>query len=73
VKTKFENTLVVDGYDEKVFLKAPAGIGITHSDSISDNLQSKYIYIHKPKKFETYQLVIISGNNFLYQKRLRRQ
>ena len=73
VKNKFENTLVVDSYDENVFLKTPAGIGITQSDSISDNLQSKYIYIHKPKKFETYQLVIISGNNFLYQKRLRRQ
>jgi len=68
VKTKFENTLVVDGYDEKVFLKAPAGIGITHSDSISDKLRSKYIYTNKLLKLNTYKIISSSNHYFLYQK-----
>jgi len=65
---KFDNTVVVDNFDETAFFNAPAGIGITHSDFISDKLQSKYIYTHKLQKLKTYQIVMISGNNILYQK-----
>ena len=66
---RFENTLVIDNFDESVFLNAPAGIGITHCDSISDKLQSKYIYTHKIQKLKTYQIVSASGDNILYQKK----
>ena len=68
--TKFKNTLVIDNYDEDVFLNTPAGIGITHSDSISDKLQSKYIYTHKYRKLKTYQIIIASKDGVLYQKKL---
>jgi len=67
-QNKFENTVVTDNMDETVFLNTPAGIGISYSDSVSDKLQSKYIYTHKLQKLKTYQIVIVSGNNFLYQK-----
>jgi len=65
---KFDNTVVMDNFDESVYLNAPAGIGITYSDSISDKLQSKYIYTHKLQKLKTYQIAIVSGNSILYQK-----
>jgi len=68
--SKFENTLVIDSYDEDIFLNTPAGIGITFSDTISDKLQSKYIYTHLPKALKTYQLIIKSKEGVLYQKKL---
>ena len=70
-RNRFENTVVVDNFDETVSLNTPAGIGITYSDSVSDRLQSKYIYTHKLQKLKTYQVVIVSGNNYLYQKKFK--
>lgn len=67
--SKFENTLVINNFDENVFLNTPAGIGITYSDSISDKLKSKYIYIRKPKALKTYQIVFASKDGILYQKK----
>jgi hypothetical protein len=68
VKSRFDNTLIVDDFDENVFLKTPAGIGITHVDTISDKLKSKYIYTNKFLKLNTYKLISSSKDCFLYQK-----
>lgn len=67
--SKFENTLVVDNYDENVFLTAPAGIGVTFVDSVSDKLKSKYIYTQKPQNLTTYILIKTSKDSYLYQKK----
>jgi len=68
--SKFKNTLVIDNYDEDVFLNTPAGIGITFSDTISDKLQSRYIYTHTPRELKSYQQIIKSKNGILYQKKI---
>ena len=69
--SKFNNTLVIDSYDEDIYLNTPAGIGITFSDTISDKLQSKYIYTRMPKALKTYQLIIQSKGGILYQKKIQ--
>ncbi len=66
---KFENTLVISDYEKNVFLNTPAGIGITQTDSLSDKLKSKYLYSHKSLQLKSYQLVISTNKDFLYQKK----
>ena len=67
--SKFENTLVVQQFDAKTVLNVPAGIGITFCDSITDKLNSKYIYSIKELELSNYQLVEYDKSGFLYKKK----
>lgn len=67
--SRFENTMVVDRYDEAVFLNVPAGIGISHADTISDKLKSKYIFTSNAVNLTTYKIIASSEKGILYEKR----
>jgi len=68
-ENKFLNTLAINNYDEDVFLNTPAGIGISYTDTITDNLKSEYIYTHNLYNLNSYLLIKRNGNNFLYKKK----
>jgi hypothetical protein len=66
---KFINTLAINNYEEDVFLNTPAGIGISYTDSITDNLKSEYIYTHNLYNLKSYTLIKRNENDFLYKKK----
>ena len=68
-KSKFKNTLVINDFSENVFLNTPAGIGITHCDTIKDNLKSEYIYSKTLLKLNSYLLIYQSQDGLLYKKK----
>ena len=64
----FENTLVVQSFNQKTVFCIPAGIGITTVDSISDKLHSKYIFSKNILKLKTYTLIDFDSSGYLYRK-----
>jgi len=69
LKSKFKNTFVINDFSENVFLNTPTGIGITHCDSINDNLKSEYIYSKTSLKLNSYLLIYKSHDGLLYKKK----
>jgi hypothetical protein len=66
--SRFENTIVVQQFDVNTVLNIPAGIGITCSDTLSDKLNSKYIYSKNKQELLTYKIIDSNESGFLYQK-----
>ena len=66
--SRFENTIVVQQLDVNTVLNIPAGIGITCSDTLSDKLNSKYIYSKNKQDLLTYKIIDSNESGFLYQK-----
>lgn len=66
--SRFENTIVVQQFNSDVVLNTPAGIGITCADTLSDKLNSKYIYSKNKQAFLTYRIIDSNESGFLYQK-----
>jgi hypothetical protein len=66
--SRFENTIVVQQFNSGVVLNTPAGIGITCSDTLSDKLNSKYIYSKNKQELLTYKMIDSNKSGFLYQK-----
>ena len=64
----FENTIVVQQYNTNIVLNIPAGIGISYSDELTDNLKSKYIFSKNRLKLKTYQLINTNTTGYLYMK-----
>ena len=68
VKTCFENTLVIQSFNQNFVLNVPAGIGISTVDSLSDKLQSKYIFSENELKLKTFILIDSDKFGYLYSK-----
>ena len=66
--SKFENTVVVQQFNTNTVLNIPAGIGITCSDVLSDNLKSRYVFSNKRLQLKTYKLIDSNNTGYLYQK-----
>ena len=66
--SKFENTIVVQQFDKDVVLNIPAGIGITSSDTLTDKLNSKYIYSKNKLDLLKYKIIDFNESGYLYQK-----
>jgi hypothetical protein len=67
-KSRYENTIVVQQFSADVVLNVPAGIGITCSDTLSDKLNSKYIYSKSKLELLTYKIIDSNESGHLYQK-----
>ena len=65
---RFENTIVVQQFNKNTVLNIPAGIGISHSEVLSDKLKSKYIYSDKKLTLNTYKIVDSNKSGYLYKK-----
>ena len=66
--SRFENTIVVQQFNSDAILNIPAGIGITCADTLSDKLNSKYIYSKNKQELLTYRIIGSNESGFLYQK-----
>jgi len=66
--SQFENTIVVQQFDKDIVLNIPAGIGITCSDTLTDKLNSKYIYSKSKLDLLTYKTIGFDKSGYLYQK-----
>jgi hypothetical protein len=70
-KSKFENTVVLRGFEAGITLNIPAGIGISTSFDekyITDDLKSHYLYSPEEVSLKTYQIIKSSDRGFLYKK-----
>ncbi len=70
-KSKFENTVVLRGFEPGITLNVPAGIGIStcfEDKYITDSLQSYYLYSPEEVSLQTYQIIRSSDKGFLYRK-----
>lgn len=68
-KSKFENTIVIDGFRQELMLSIPAGIGITYYlDASPENLKSKYLYSLNDYSFSNYKIVSETENGKLYER-----
>ncbi|MDP4240191.1 MAG: hypothetical protein Q8904_12045 [Bacteroidota bacterium] len=68
-KSRFENTVIVQQFNTETVLNIPAGIGISYSDVLSDNLKSKYIYSDKKLKLLTYEVIDSNHSGYLYKRK----
>jgi len=70
-KNSFENTVAVQLFDKNIVLNIPAGIGISTADTLSDKLQSKYVFSEKKLELTTYNLIYSNQSEYLYEKDIR--
>ena len=63
----FDNTLVVQSFNQNMVLNVPAGIGISVVDSLSDGLKSKYIFSAKELNLKTHKLLYSDKSGYLYK------
>ena len=68
--SRFENTVVLQKFDKNTVLNIPAGIGITYSDVLSDNLRSRYLFSEKRIFLSTYKLIDSNASGYMYEKKL---
>jgi hypothetical protein len=66
--TRFQNTIVVQNFTKDIVMNVPAGIGITHAEELSDELQSNYIFSKNKLKLSTYKIINSNEMGYLYQK-----
>jgi hypothetical protein len=66
--SRFTNTIVVYQFSSDVVLNIPAGIGISCSDTLTDKLNSKYIYSKNKLDLLTYKIIDSNESGYLYQK-----
>jgi len=66
--SRFTNTIVVCQFSSDVVLNIPAGIGISCSDTLTDKLNSKYIYSKNKLDLLTYKIIDSNESGYLYQK-----
>jgi len=66
--SRFENTVVLQKFDKNTVLNIPAGIGITYSDVLSDNLRSRYLFSEKRIFLSTYKLIDSNASGYIYEK-----
>lgn len=68
-KSKFDNTIIVTGFNTDIHLNIPGGIGISACfGEITDDLKSRYIYSSEEYDLKTYKIIKTSPKGILYKK-----